>query len=307
MPIHLIIILSIFVLIFFYFTLRILLERQYPETTFYELRSETSSNSKLRILFFSDYHCSLNYLPLEHLLKTISIKNPDVVIFGGDMANGEKDKKTGQFVAARIAQFCRDKNIEYIAIRGNHDYQLQQNYTYTDTYSLLRNQHYLVQSSSGSNWQVIGLEDIRLGTVDYEKAVKSIHPKSPKYQNFQAQRENRIIIAHNPDSILKIPTNAAVLCLSGHFHGGQIKLFGIEYSMMRKEILCRCGFGEGMFPAKGMQHFISRGYGNVLFPFRLFSRPELTVIDVYENNPISNSSQTDEKIRAYLQHNPILY
>lgn len=303
----LLILLAAFLAAGFYIGARALLEPQQPEFTSFTLPPEADEQGKerLRAVFFSDYHHPLNHLAPEVLFRFIRESKPDVVIFGGDMASGTSHMEEGRFISRRLEAYCHDLGIPYLAVRGNHDEGLREE----QHFPLLINQYFLVRTKDGSLWQLLGLEDLRLGKIDLERALLTPHPLSEKLPpGSEVPPSRRIILAHNPDSVLFLPKGEAAFCLSGHFHGGQIRLpFKMEYMLLRKECLCRCGMTEGLHAVKGMWHFISRGWGEVLFPFRLFVRPEVSLLEFYAASKEADSAANDETLKKYLDENPPAY
>ncbi len=278
--------------------------------TSYTLPRETTDQGaglpRLRAVFFSDYHYPLNSLPIEALFRFIREQAPDVVIFGGDMGNTADDLQGAVFITARIAAFCRDYGIPFVAIRGNHDSTLTVEAAAQAGYPLLINEHFNIQAKDGSFWQLLGLEDIRLGKADPVIALRTpskLSPALPRTEPF-IPAGRRILLAHNPDNILSLTPRDAAFCLSGHFHGGQIRLPGhLEFTMLREEVLCRCGLTDGVLPIQGIWHFISKGYGNVLFPNRLGVRPEVSLLSFSESRSKVPSETNDALIDAYLATN----
>jgi predicted MPP superfamily phosphohydrolase len=65
------------------------------------------------------------------------------------------------------------------------------------------------------------------------------------------------------------------LMLSGHSHGGQIRL-----PFVGPMVLPPMGrrYYEGLYRFKGMQLYVNRGIGTVGVPFRLNCPPEITVL-----------------------------
>jgi predicted MPP superfamily phosphohydrolase len=63
------------------------------------------------------------------------------------------------------------------------------------------------------------------------------------------------------------------LILSGHAHGGQIRIAGHGLFAPGQGFFPK--YTEGMYEKDGTVMVVSRGLGNSSFPFRIFNRPEL--------------------------------
>jgi predicted MPP superfamily phosphohydrolase len=115
---------------------------------------------------------------------------------------------------------------------------------------------------------------LRHGNPDIKKAFESILP------SVQSNCIN-IAFSHNPDLTLSLPKGQVDYFLCGHFHGGQIWMpFNLEFRLMRSEKLCRMGYRRGFHKINGINIYINRGLGNVVFPFRFFSVPEIAVLQL---------------------------
>jgi predicted MPP superfamily phosphohydrolase len=86
----------------------------------------------------------------------------------------------------------------------------------------------------------------------------------------------RLLLAHSPDMVRPAEDLGIDLVLAGHTHGGQIRLPGIG-ALFSQTNLGR-HYASGMFSFGHTKLYVNRGIGNALVPFRLFCRPELTVI-----------------------------
>nr|MBA2493855.1 metallophosphoesterase [Acidobacteriota bacterium] len=65
------------------------------------------------------------------------------------------------------------------------------------------------------------------------------------------------------------------LVLSGHTHGGQIKIRNEE-----KRILPRRKLKNGLYRRKDTQIYITRGIGTVVLPMRYGCPPEISLIEL---------------------------
>jgi hypothetical protein len=85
-----------------------------------------------------------------------------------------------------------------------------------------------------------------------------------------------ILVAHEPDIFVQVPDRVA-LTLSGHTHGGQVRLFG--YSPM---VPSRYGnrFAYGHVVEDNRHLIVSGGLGCSMLPVRFGVPPEIVLIDV---------------------------
>jgi hypothetical protein len=84
-----------------------------------------------------------------------------------------------------------------------------------------------------------------------------------------------IVVAHNPDSAMQLKPGSAALVVSGHTHGGQIRIPGLyRYVIPTEHPFDRGLHGFGPVPV-----FVTAGLGEVGLPMRFLNPP---VIDVLE-------------------------
>jgi predicted MPP superfamily phosphohydrolase len=87
--------------------------------------------------------------------------------------------------------------------------------------------------------------------------------------------EMKLLLAHNP-IIFRQSVRAGVdLTLSGHTHGGQVKIRDEE-----KRILPRRKLSSGLHRRKGAQVYITRGIGTVVLPVRYQCPPEISLLEL---------------------------
>ena len=84
------------------------------------------------------------------------------------------------------------------------------------------------------------------------------------------------MLAHTPDVIRDAARLDVDLMLSGHTHGGQIRLPLLGATVVPSRYGHRYAAGE--FHVEGTTLYVSRGLGTVRFPIRFLCRPELALL-----------------------------
>ena len=87
-----------------------------------------------------------------------------------------------------------------------------------------------------------------------------------------------VLLSHSPDYVLTAQKYGVDLVLSGHTHGGQIRLPFIG------PVVCNISLGRkymrGFFYFDKTALYVTSGIGTVFMPLRLFCPPEITVINL---------------------------
>lgn len=235
---------------------------------------DRGKSDPLRVVLFSDLHAEHLRLKSSRIITEIKQAAPDVVVFAGDLtARMTRLAKAIEFMR-QIRESEYGRPVFFLAVPGNHDTPEALQALAETGFLVLENDTASYRHNS-SLWQFYGMADIKNG----QPAAASL----PSADGISAVApERRIVIAHNPDRILELPEESALLFLAGHFHGGQIWApFRLEYKILRDEKLASMGYTRGLFTLRGIQAYISRGIGCVLIPLRFMSRPELTIIDIW--------------------------
>ena len=103
-----------------------------------------------------------------------------------------------------------------------------------------------------------------VGKTDVPAALKGSYPD-----------EFKLLLAHNP-TIFRQAVRAGVdLQLSGHTHGGQIKIRDAEKRLLPKRKLT-----AGLHQRKDSQVYITRGIGTVVLPVRYQCPPEISLLEL---------------------------
>ena len=153
------------------------------------------------------------------------------------------------------------------AVLGNHDHWVDAHgvagHLRRVGCRVLRNEHARVMLR-GAPLTVIGIDDERSGNHDVAAAFHGA-----------PQTGSRLVLTHTPPTVRHLPPNAGLLCLTGHTHGGQIKLPGIT-----RHLLHRAGqpYERGMHEVNGNFVYVNRGlgYGMGGAALRFGSPPEVS-------------------------------
>ncbi len=236
------------------------------------VRLPGSGKKEIRMIQLSDLHVSRLKIGTRRLVKILDRLDPEAVIMTGDYI----DEETHVSAFLKLVQ-ALSKNHRLLICFGNHDYtafmentqgirSFLEDLRYHGV-TVLHNDSVCIESQN-RKYNIIGIDDILFGKPDIGKALASAH----------GDADVDIAFAHNPDTVLMMPESSVDYLLCGHFHGGQIWTpFKTEFKILRHDKLCKQGITRGMHRVNGISLYINRGLGNVIFPLRFLSRPEITV------------------------------
>lgn len=88
-----------------------------------------------------------------------------------------------------------------------------------------------------------------------------------------------IVLSHRAELMRMYAQTTADLVLTGHAHGGQIRLPLIEGLYAPTQGFLP-DYTSGLYEEMNTQMIVSRGLGNSVFPFRINNRPELVVVEL---------------------------
>ena len=229
-------------------------------------------DGKHRLIFFSDLHAEYCFLPVENFCKILddicSRTSVDALVFGGDIQSNAEGYEKGKTYMNSLSEKCKSLNIPFIGVTGNHDTRISEEQVRACGFKVLSGDYIDM-----GDYLISGIDDSgRLNRIWYPNPL----PHCDK---------RHILLSHNPDWILEAAGRKELESvdhmLSGHIHGGQIKLpFNLENLAIRKDLLPKRKVIEGVFDAGGVSFFISRGLGCVLLPLRLFSDPEISIVEL---------------------------
>jgi predicted MPP superfamily phosphohydrolase len=220
----------------------------------------------LRIVHLTDVHHSL-FTPLADIQRAVHLANllrPDLVALTGDYVTLSR---TYIWPVVRALGKLRAR-LGVFAVLGNHDFQVDADQI-TQALSVqrirvLRNSHFALGTRSTRLW-ILGVDDLWWDADDLPAALRSVPAREPK-----------ILLCHNPLGVRQAAAHGIDFVLSGHTHGGQVRLPVVGSVYGRTKLGKR--FVEGWNRLDGTQIYVSRGIGKVLLPLRLGCPPEIACL-----------------------------
>lgn len=229
-----------------------------------------------RIVQISDLHDAQIGTQNERLLSAVRDARPDLIVLTGDILDSNRiDMELSASTAQKLTAIAP---VYYV--NGNHEASLIPK-EYRRFTAMLREAGVTVLEDSevelvrnGNSIRLVGLNDI------------GMHPGSIAEKESKLKRELAwlkdddgftVTLAHRADLFEDYVQASADLVLSGHAHGGQIRLplLGGLYAP-GQGLLPK--YDSGIYTSGKTTMIVSRGIGNSTFRLRFNNRPEILVI-----------------------------
>jgi uncharacterized protein len=218
----------------------------------------------LKVVHLSDIHHS-PIVGLDHIQRTVKIANrlkPDIVFLTGDYVSHETE-----YIAPVAAALGKLKaKLGVFACLGNHDHwtdaEVVTHLLRGEGITVLINEGRRIETRRGSFW-LCGVDDYMVGKTDVEAALLGSYPD-----------EMKIMLAHNPIIFRDACRLGVDLTLSGHTHGGQIRVRNTENKIIPRRRKA------GLHKRGDSQVYITRGIGTVVVPMRYQCPPEISLLEL---------------------------
>jgi len=246
----------------------------------------SSALSNLTIVHLSDIHMG-PFMPREELAKYVEATNslqPDLVALTGDFLTISSDEvppcvETLAGLKAKYGIF---------ACLGNHDVfagavnQLTHEFNQRGI-RVLRNDAATLRVRN-TTMSILGIDDILWGDYDLTRAMRASE-KEPG--------ELKLLLSHRPEVFPSASRMGVDIVLSGHYHGGQVKLAPYPESLSIARLITP--YAEGLFHLPGRTHspgmkgakdsllFVTRGVGITGLPIRINCPPQIAHLTLIPN------------------------
>ena len=226
-----------------------------------------------KIAHVSDLHNAVFGRKNERLLSLIRAAEPDIIAITGDLIDSRHTDIDSALAfveaAAEIAP------VYYVT--GNHESRLDFDEIEPRLIAagarVLRNEAEDI-GRGGERIRLAGIDDpsfIRTGGTAEERAAAELEQLGDGGGTFT------VLLAHRPELVEVYAEYGAGLVLSGHAHGGQVRLplLGGLYAPGQGLLP---EYDSGLYSLGETQMVVSRGLGNSVAPLRVNNRPELVIV-----------------------------
>jgi len=234
----------------------------------------------LRIVQLTDIHHGL-YFPATALSVAIELTNklnPDIIALTGDFVT--RSRNYIEPVAEMLGGLRAREGV--FAVLGNHDFRVDADEIAGaldhNGIEVLRNRH-LTLRRRGQKICLAGIDDFLYGA-DLPRAMRGVPQDTPT-----------LLLSHNPGIIEDAAALGINLVLSGHTHGGQVRLPLVGCVYGRSDEKMR--FKRGRDWLGGTQIYVSRGLGTVVLPVRYGCPSEIPHFVLEPHHDESSASLSD--------------
>lgn len=257
------------------------------------VREYTLENEKIKekidLVLLADLHNKQYGKENKKLLEVLDKIHPDAVMSAGDILTAKPGK--GYERAARFMERIASKYHVYYGL-GNHEYRMK---IYPEDYQdefmqyttrlkkagvvVLDNESAVFSVKKGTENTNLRITGVSLTRSYYKRFSKIFMPADylDRLAGESSQDLFQILLAHNPEYFKEYADWGADLVLSGHIHGGIMRL-PVLGGVVSPKLVLFPKYDGGLFKKGTCSMVLSRGLGMHTIPIRLFNPGELVVI-----------------------------
>ncbi|EAO52303.1 phosphoesterase [Bacillus thuringiensis serovar israelensis ATCC 35646] len=237
-----------------------------------------SSFKGYKILQISDLHNKKFGDNQDVLIQKIKSIDPDIIAITGDLIDSKS------YDAEVSMQLIREivKKYPVYFVTGNHEQwsgkynNLEKELKKYDV-NVLRNEHVGIRKGE-QEINLLGIDDPEFVTGNRDEGNIIIDEIKKAKIEMQPDKYN-VLLSHRPEFIKEYTNERLHLVLSGHAHGGQVRLPFIGGLVAPNQgVLPK--YTAGLYVEQNTSMVVSRGLGNSIIPQRILNRPEIVVVQL---------------------------
>lgn len=233
--------------------------------------------SGFKIAHVSDLHNAEFGENNAKLIKMLKEQQPDIIAITGDLVDSDH---TNMSISI---DFCRQalQIAPCYYVPGNHEAWIGDSYNELESQltdigvNVLRNESVKLSKGSDAVW-IIGVDD-----PDFSERSSLFNLSeeiiSTEIHSANAGEGYKILLSHRPEVFEAYVQEDINLVLSGHAHGGQLRI-----PLIGGLVAPNQGFfpkyDAGIYSGGSTNMVVSRGIGNSIIPVRINNRPEIVFV-----------------------------
>ena len=230
-----------------------------------------------RIAHLSDIHGHEYGENSAELIEKVAAQKPDLIVLTGDIIDQESQITMIPVLAKGLTKIAPT-----YYVTGNHEWSLGTGVVknlkslFEDCGVIVLSNEYVLLERGGASVVLAGVDDPN-GYADQ---------KTPEELYLEIRQDHpnlfTVLLAHRNDAIERYAAAGYDFVLSGHGHGGIVRLPFTDGLVSPTRTLFP-EWTSGVYTVEDTTLFVSRGLGNNTVPikgFRLFNRPELAILEL---------------------------
>ena len=255
------------------------------DTTQFETTEYTVTDPRIkkpfRAVFLSDLHGKRFGRDNALLLQAIREGKPDLVLLGGDILTA-RPREDFSCAVSLVSELAKDFPVCYGV--GKHEYRLK---LYRKVYGDMGKEYDAALKEVGVRMmrnEKKDFDDLGISVVGSQinaRFYKRCHKQEmrstylPRLLGTPDEEKLTILLAHNPEYFPEYAAWHANLVLSGHVHGGVVRIPFWNKGLISPSIKLFPKYDGGLFWEGKSCMLLSRGLGSHTIPVRLFNPGDL--------------------------------
>ncbi|MFD1451922.1 metallophosphoesterase [Oceanobacillus sojae] len=248
----------------------------YFDTTTFKINKEQFQSDKLeegtelKILQITDVHSHVFGAENSAVLEKVKELDADIIVLTGDLI----DRKTENLeIAYQLAEELVRINPDTYFVTGNHEHENLEKEAFLaglkDRGIITLSNENTQFEKNGQLFNIVGVSDLSTEHEDMTLAFADLD--TDKYT---------ILLSHAPIVVQKYPDVDADIVLSGHTHGGQVRLPFIGALVAPDEGLLP-ELQKGIYPLGDERYlYIDSGLGTSALPIRFLNQSQISLITI---------------------------
>ena len=236
----------------------------------------------VKLLFISDLHSKKYGKNNKRLLTALSKIECDGAVLAGDMMTAHRNADFTE--AVRVVKYLSSRMPVFYSM-GNHETRaLENREVYKDLYDRFRasfaEEHLRFLDNETAEFKGIDIKGLTIPRRFYKKTKRFELPVED-IKALVGERDDSkycLLLAHDPEYFEGYAEYGPDLVLSGHYHGGIVRLFGRGLISPRFTLFPK--YSGGLYKKDNTRMLVNCGLGSHTIPWRMFNPGEVYILNL---------------------------